>query len=65
MEHYYYYQAICFYSGLLKKLKEDSRNIMIEKFKNELKHFKNILIKELELLKEQEINKIKTKQKEN
>ena len=38
---------------------------MIEKFKNELKHFKNILIKELELLKEQEINKIKTKQKEN
>ena len=64
MEHYYYYQAICFYSGLLKKLKEDSRN-MIENFKNELKHFKNILIKELELLKEQEINKIKTKQKEN
>ena len=48
------------HSRLLKKLKEDSRNTMIEEFKNELKDFKSILnkIKELELSRKQEINKI-------
>ena len=53
------------YSGLLKKLKEDSRNTMIEKIKNELKDLKNMLnkIKELELSREQEINKIKNETK--
>ena len=48
--------------GLLKKLKEDKlRNNMIKEFKDELKDFKNILnkIKELELLRQQEINEIK------
>ena len=45
---------ISFYSGVLKKLKEDSRNTLIKKFKNELQDLKNILnkIKELELLRE-------------
>ena len=54
-----------FYSGLLKKLKEDSRNAMIKRFKNELRDFKNLLnkIKKLELLREQEINKIKNETK--
>ena len=49
------------YSGLLKKLKEDSKNTMIEEFKNKLKDFKSILnkIKELESSREQEINQIK------
>ena len=53
------------YSGLLKKLKEDSRNTMIEKIKNELKDLKNMInkIKELELSREQEINKIKNETK--
>ena len=48
--------------GLLKKLKEDKlRNTMIKEFKDELKDFKNILnkIKELKLLRQQEINEIK------
>ena len=53
------------YLGLLKKLKEDSRNMVTERFKNELKDLKNMLnkIKELELLREQEINKIKNETK--
>ena len=34
---------ISFYSGVLKKLKEDSRNTLTKKFKNELQDLKNIL----------------------
>ena len=43
-----------FYSRLLKKLTDDSRNKMINRFKNELKDLQNILnkIKELELFRE-------------
>ena len=54
-----------FYSRLLKKLTDDSRNKMINRFKNELKDLQNILnkIKELELFREQEINKIKNETK--
>ena len=50
-----------FYSGILEKLKEYSRNMMIKKFKYEYEDLKNILnkIKELELLREEEIHKIK------
>ena len=50
-----------FYSGILEKLKKCSRNMMIKKFKYEYKDLKNILnkIKELELLREEEIHKIK------
>ena len=53
------------YSGPLKKLKEGSRNMVTERFKNELKDLKNMLNKkkELELLREQEINKIKNETK--
>ena len=52
--------------GLWKKLKEDKlRNTMTKEFKDDLKDLKNILnkIKELELLRAQEINEIKNETK--
>ena len=53
---------------LSKKLKENKLRQTVEKFRNELKNWKAVLkkIKELELLREQEIDEIKneTKKKE-
>ena len=52
---------------LSKKLKEEKLGQTTEEFKDDLKSLKAILnkIKELELLREQEINEIKMKQKES
>ena len=52
---------------LAKKLKEEKLGQTTEEFKDDLKSLKAILnkIKELELLREQEINEIKMKQKES
>ena len=52
---------------LWKKLKEEKLGQTTEEFKDDLKSLKAILnkIKELELLREQEINEIKMKQKES
>ena len=53
------------FSRLLKKIKENQLKNTMKEYKNELKDFKNILnkIKELELLGEQKINKIKNETK--
>ena len=50
---------------LSKKLKENKLRQTVEKFRNELKNWKAVLkkIKELELLREQEIDEIKNETK--
>ena len=53
------------FSGLLKKLKEDQLKNMMKEFKDELKHLKNVRnkTKEVELSREQEMNKTKNETK--